>query len=184
MPTLYSTNEFITHPKAYPLRTEDLRSDLAYDFALGVLPGPIDVPPITVNFEAKSLVGDYMTFVGTGSSNYEVERVFGYTKLVTQSAKSYTLRSRSTHCEYGDSGGALLKHYIEEGNKVRFELVGITSTGTLGDDYTDTSGPLAKPYTTAFSRLSIAKPFLVNFAKKNGVKICGVNLVCKPVYLK
>lgn len=186
MPTFYGTNDFVPHPKAFPLTTEDLGSDLAYDydFALAVLPEPINVPPITVNLKAKSSVGDFMTFVGTGSSNYKVERVFAYTKLVTQSAKSYTLRSRSSHGEHGDSGGALLKHYVEEGNKVKFELVGITSTGTLGYDYTDSWGPLAKPYTTAFSRLSIAKSFLLNFAQRNRVKICGVNLVCKPVYLK
>lgn len=174
----------IAHPSAFPLERKDLANDFAgdYDLAIAILHEESTTFPLTVNMNPETNIGDQFLIVGAGGPHFTI-RQFAYMSLVHESSISLTLRGDSIAGAPGDSGGGLLKKYADG----RVELIAVTSTSTRDYDFSDQPvwGPLAKPFTTGFTKLSATEgltSFLEDVIAENEVEICGINLICEPIY--
>jgi Trypsin len=163
-----------------------------HDIAIGILSHEItDVEPMTVSSAVPEL-GQTLIFAGVGLPNVQT-RQHGQSQVVNVSDYEIDLHSTdglNQAPDSGDSGGPVMIKKADQS----VELISITSTSTRKVNLTKDLGPIALPLTTGSIRILNTESkftenannvqFIKKIAAEKDLKICGINLVCKPVYFK
>jgi hypothetical protein len=161
-----------------------------HDIAIGVLNREItDIEPMTISSSTPEL-GQTLIFAGVGLPDVQT-RQHGQSQVVNVSDYEIDLRSSdglNQAPDSGDSGGPVMMKKSDQS----VEIISITSTSTRKENLTKDLGSIALPLTTASTRILNTETkfmnstsniqFIKKIASEKNLKICGINLVCKPVY--
>jgi hypothetical protein len=177
----YFSAEFEKHPK-YSGTIPKGDFAFSYDFALGILDDSANIEPNPITLtELTPSIGEITLFLGFGFP-FLGQKQFGWSKTIIVNPISVVSRGFGEHpqtARQGDSGGPNL--LVNADGSI--EMFAVTSSGTGNSNYG------GQPYTHGSAR-PLGSPneettlFVMDFIKRHNVKICGVNLKCKPVYFK